>query len=149
VWCKSLKPGDIIMSRSEAKDNHRHLHTGQAVLIADETAFPAVAGMLERWINPIPPIVILLPVIATEVSYFDDVQFPPNTLVHVLPATPEQQASEALVLLQQLDRIDTAWGACESLAAKRIRHYLRNDRKLSGKLNHIKAYWRLSQTQSD
>ncbi|MGB0844611.1 MAG: fumarylacetoacetate hydrolase family protein, partial [Alphaproteobacteria bacterium] len=41
-----LKAGDVIMSRSESPDKHPHLKSGQALLIADETAYPALVGIL-------------------------------------------------------------------------------------------------------
>lgn len=48
-------------------------------------------------------------------------------------------------LLKKFTQLDQVWGALENNAAKQIRHYFRNERKLSGKNNHIKGYWRLDQ----
>ena len=46
-WVQQLSAGALISSRTETDDKHEHLHEGQAVLIADETAFPALAGILD------------------------------------------------------------------------------------------------------
>lgn len=150
-WAQNLMVGDIIMSRSEMRDKHPHLASGQALLIADETAYPALAGILERWQNPLPPHVILLSEADEEQSYFiDEPLANTDTTGCKLPGTghlrrvvcpPENQASEVLAILDQLETVDVVWAAFESAAAKKVRHYLRNKRQVSGKNNHTKAYW--------
>ena len=69
-WVDGLQLNDIITSRSQTPDRHEHLVQGQAVLIADETAYPAVAGILETWQNPIPPHLIVVSSDKEEQSYF-------------------------------------------------------------------------------
>ncbi|WP_261842191.1 siderophore-interacting protein [Aliamphritea ceti] len=149
IWANNLNAGDIIASRSESKDKHPHLVTGQAVLIADETAFPALAGILEHWQNPVPPYVVIICTSADEQSYFDEVELPENTKMHKIICPAEQQAEEALSILKHLNSLDVVWAALEAEAAKTIRRYFRNDRNISGKHNHTKGYWRLRTTQND
>jgi len=48
-----------------------------------------------------------------------------------------------LSILTTVEKIEVVWGALESSAAKRVRHYLRNERQVTGKNNHAKAYWNL------
>lgn len=143
-WVEALKVGDVIVSRSETADNHQHLHTGRALLIADETAYPALAGILEKWCNSQPPYVVITSANPTELAYFEQAVIPKGSVIKKLVCKADKQAELILPLLEKLDCIEVAWGAMESNSAKQIRHYLRNHRKLPGKHNHIKAYWRLS-----
>ena len=143
-WANSLAINDVIMSRSESADKHKHLESGQALLIADETAYPALAGILEKWQNPLQPHVILFSSCAAEQAYFEkDGVVLPEGQVHQLICPPQQQAEQALEIIQKLTSIDVVWAACEAQAAKEIRHYIRNERKIEGKKNHTKAYWSL------
>ncbi|MEP3348661.1 MAG: SIP domain-containing protein [Marinomonas sp.] len=143
-WVKSLTVGDVIMSRSGTPDKHGHLESGQALLVADETAYPALAGILEKWQNPESPTVVLISSMEAEQAYFDyDKVSLPEGRVHRIVCMPEQQAEKVLAVVQELDSVDVVWAACEAKAAKEIRHFLRNKRQLSGKPNHTKAYWKL------
>lgn len=143
-WASELNVGDVILSRSEATDKHPHLASGQTLLIADETAYPAIAGIVEHWQNPVPPYVILLSAAQEEQRYFEDSMFPQNSQVHRVICPAEKQAEEVLLLLQPMGTIDAVWAAFESESAKKVRHYLRNTRKIVGKNNHTKAYWKLT-----
>ena len=142
-WVQQLSKGTLISSRTETDDKHDHLHTGQAVLIADETAFPALAGILDFWKNPIPPIVILLCADTVDYAYFATYRFPEKTDIRKITVAVEQQGQKTIELLSTFTHLDQVWGALENNAAKQVRHYFRNERKLTGKNNHIKGYWRL------
>ncbi|TXR53177.1 siderophore-interacting protein [Reinekea thalattae] len=143
LWAKNLIIGDIIMSQSESKDNHPHLKEGQALLIADETAYPAIAGILELWQNPTAPILITISSKSTEQSYFDSIVLPEGTQIHNIICTPQDQAEEVISTIEKIKNIDAVWAAFESVSAKKVRHYLRNKRALPGKNNNVKAYWRI------
>lgn len=143
LWADALSTGDIIMSRSEAEDKHPHLASGQSVLIADETAFPALAGVLEHWNNPLPPYVILLSAAQAEQKYFSGDMLPEGSVLQRIVCPVDMQADKVLERLESLERIDAIWAALESDSAKRVRHYLRNTRHIVGKNNHTKAYWNL------
>ena len=142
-WARGLKAGDIIYSQAETADKHAHLHQGKALLIADETAYPALAGILDDWQNSAPPRIIILSAAESEQDYFADENFPAGSDVTRITCPPEQQGERTITAINRLTTIDCAWGALENEAAKAIRHHLRNQRLLSGKNNHVKAYWRL------
>ncbi|WP_230655811.1 siderophore-interacting protein [Psychrobacter sp. I-STPA10] len=158
-WIDGLQLGDIISSRNQTSDRHEHLAKGQAVLIADETAYPAVAGILETWQNPIPPHLIVISSDKEEQSYFVENHFAENSSVngigqnlpenlksisiHRIICPNTEQGKQVIEVLKTLDNIEVSWGALENNGAKQVRHYLRNERKLTGKNNRIKGYWRL------
>ncbi len=142
-WANELSAGDIIMSRSEAKDKHPHLSNGQALLIADETAYPAMAGILEHWLNPLPPYIIIISESEDEQSYFENKDLLVADQVHRVICPPEIQSTRILAIIRQITDIDVVWAAFESESAKTVRHYLRNQRQIAGKNNHTKAYWNL------
>ncbi|WP_269914331.1 siderophore-interacting protein [Acinetobacter sp. HY1485] len=142
-WVEQLQVGSMVASRTETDDKHGHLHEGQAVLIADETAYPALAGILDFWKNPQPPIVVLLCNDKEDLSYFDGYTFPKNTVVKHITSHASQQGTQTLEYLNEVEQIDNVWGALENTSAKQVRHYLRNQRNLASKNNHIKGYWRL------
>ncbi len=143
LWSAGLNAGDIILSRSESADKHPHLATGQALLIADETAFPALAAILEQWQNPLPPVVITLSALAEEQDYFSEARLPAGTRMHKAICPADRQGEDVLAIIETLQDFDTAWGAMEADAAKAVRHHLRNVRNIQGKNNHTKGYWRL------
>lgn len=142
-WANALTAGDVIMSRSEAADKHPHLAEGQALLIADETAYPAMAGIIENWKNPVAPYVIIISAKEDEQNYFEDSMMPQGTKLHRVTCPAEKQGDEVLALLADLQNIDVAWAAFESESAKQVRRYLRNDRQVMGRMNHTKGYWQL------
>ncbi len=141
-WAKSLQAGEVIRSQNEVPDKHQHLYQGQTVLIADETAYPAVAGILDHWQNPQAPHVFILSSKASEQDYFKQQRLPANTQITYLIGEHTQHGLQVTEKLQEIAQIDGAWGALEHNAAKIIRHYLRNERQLTGKQNRIKSYWR-------
>lgn len=142
-WIDQLQLGSLISSRTETDDKHDHLHEGQSVLIADETAYPALAGILDFWKNSIPPIIILLCADEQDLEYFQSYTFPESTIVKKVIGAVEEQGQQTIEILKIFIEVDNVWGALENNAAKQIRHYLRNERKLAGRNNHIKGYWRL------
>lgn len=64
------------MSRSGITDKHPHLINGQALLIADETAYSALAGIIENWNNPLPPVIIFISTKQDEQHYFAEKTLP-------------------------------------------------------------------------
>ncbi|WP_343682071.1 siderophore-interacting protein [Acinetobacter baylyi] len=142
-WVQQLNVGSLISSRTETDDKHDHLQNGAAVLIADETAYPALAGILDFWSNPHPPLVILLCANESDLDYFKNYDFPENSIIKNIVGSLENQIIEIIEILNEFEHLDNVWGALENNVAKKIRHYFRNERKLQGKNNHIKGYWRL------
>ena len=158
-WVDGLQLNDIISSRNQSPDRHEHLAKGQAVLVADETAYPALAGILETWQNPTPPHLIVVSSEEEEQSYFVENSLAENSPVNAIGRNlPEnlkninihriicpntEQGKQVIEVLKSIDDIEVSWGALENSSAKQVRHYLRNERKLTGKNNRIKGYWRL------
>ena len=145
-WVNHLQEGSLISSRTETDDKHDHLHQGQTVLIADETAYPAVAGILDFWKNPISPIVVLLCADEQDLDYFQSFTFPENTTLKTIVCDVKHQGEQTIQVLTSFSQISGVWGALENNAAKQIRHHFRNERNLQGKNNHIKGYWRLQKS---
>jgi len=142
-WVAALMPGDTILSRTEVAYNHDYLMQGKAVLIADETAYPALVGILENWRGELAPDVIILGADSDAQKYFDPELLQKNAKTYCITCAAAAQAEQAIAVLDTLEIVDTVWGALEQDAAKKIRHYLRNQRGLVGKKNHLKGYWRL------
>ncbi|MBD5770794.1 siderophore-interacting protein [Marinomonas colpomeniae] len=142
-WAKGLSNGDLIMSRSESADKHSHLIEGQALLIADETAYPAIAGIIEEWQNPLPPQIIIISSEVCEQDYFKNITLPAGSQIHKIICLPKHQTNEVLSVIMRIENIDVVWAALEGESAKRIRHHLRNERKILGKNNHTRAYWKI------
>lgn len=142
-WCASLAVGDVVFSRAQAPDKHDYLNSGQHVLIADETAFPAIAGLLDLWKNPRPPQVIVVSTDQAEQAYFDASWMPEGMILHRIVADVANQSERIIQVLETLPLIDGAWAGLENQTAKAVRHYLRNQHQLTGKTNHVKAYWRM------
>ncbi|WP_432452575.1 SIP domain-containing protein [Agarivorans sp. QJM3NY_29] len=142
-WAERLSIGDVFMSRSQTQDQHPHLANGQALIIADETAYPAAAGIIEHWSNALPPVVIILSANKEQQNYFSEDSLPRGAQLHRVVCAEQEQATEVLRILRSLDNIDAVWAALESSSATKVRHYLRNQRHIKGKNNHTKAYWKL------
>ncbi|MFP9230803.1 SIP domain-containing protein [Pectobacterium cacticida] len=148
VWARQLKAGDVIHSTNEYREQTAHLHQGQTVLIADETALPTVAALLESWKNPVPPVVIAITNDPADQEYLPDGLLPPQTRIHRLDNS-NRIAERVIQLLREMPVIDGAWGALEHLAAKQIRQHLRDERQLGGKQNRVKGYWRATAAHPD
>lgn len=144
-WVADLNIGDVVFSRTETADKHPHLATGQNLLIADETAYPALVGILDLWQNDTAPEIIIVSQQQSEQDYFSEKyenELPANVTIHRVVKPVAYQTEAILKVIENIDNIDGVWGALENNCAKHIRHYLRNQRGLSGKVNHVKGYWR-------
>lgn len=142
LWVEALQGGDIVFSRTEAEDNHSYLNKGHNVLIADESAYPAVAGILDLWENPILPTLIIVSCTETEQGYFETVLLPKDIQIHRVVANVSNQADIIMAQLDTIPNIDGIWAGLESQVAKQVRHHARNTYQLSGKTNHVKGYWK-------
>lgn len=142
LWAKKLRAGDVIYSNKEYEEHSDHLHQGQAVLLADETALPALASMVEQWKNPLPPIVVIITADEADQAYFSEEQLPANGQCRRFTGIQATLTHDIINYLKTLPTIDTVWGAMENQTAKAIRAYFRNERGLEGKCNKVKGYWR-------
>ncbi|HBR97572.1 MAG TPA: siderophore-interacting protein [Gammaproteobacteria bacterium] len=140
-WAKSLTPGDWVRSTADYREKTNHLHTGQALLIADETAMPSLAALLEQWKNPVVPVVIVISQDAAEQDYIDPSLVPTDAQIHRIVSDHEQLRERLLTLLESLPPIDAAWGALEQQDAKAVRAFLRQHHGLSTGQNRVRGYW--------
>ncbi|MFD2178900.1 siderophore-interacting protein [Veronia pacifica] len=145
VWADSLKVGDILYTSGDHADNHPALIEGNNVLFCDETAYPAAAGLLQQWTNPMAPTLIIVSHCQAEQAYFDDVILPEGTKVIRITCSFQDQGDNVIKALTGLSHFDTVWGAMESTSAKQVRHFLRNTYKLKGRNNLVKPYWLFEQ----
>lgn len=148
VWTNQLKAGDIVFTSGDHPDKHPALAEGRNVIFCDETAYPAAAGILENWQNPISPTLIIVSQQASEQDYFEDVALPTDTEVHRIVCHYKYQGEMVIGVLKTLEHVDTVWGAMEMITAKQVRHFLRNTHKLKGTNNLVKPYWRSDQEKA-
>ncbi len=141
LWAASLQKGDLLRSTADYHEHTDHLQTGKSVLIADETALPTVAALLQQWKNPVAPIVISITSSSQDQIYLPDSLMPAATALHRMD-NDEQLADKIIRLLHDIPEIDAVWGACETEVATKIRKFFRNERHLIGKQNRVKGYWR-------
>lgn len=141
-WARNLKPGDMVKSTAEYREKTDHVHVGKALLIADETAMPALASVLEEWRNPMPPDIILISEQESEQSYIDPALIPAGASVHRIIGDPDKRLEEIDKILHSLGDIETAWGALEQSDSKHIRAYLRSRYALGGQRNRVRSYWK-------
>ena len=142
VWARKLKPGQVIYTSGDHPDKHAALVKGNNVIFCDETAFPAVAGILEQWQNPQAPTLIIISQTAKQQIYFEHVDIPQDTRIHRIICETNQQADRVIEILKAQKQFDSVWGAMEMKMAKQVRHFLRNQHMLRGENNLVKAYWR-------
>ncbi len=142
-WAKKLQAGDVITTRVEGEDKHQNIHQGQALLVADETGYPALLGLLQQWKNPLAPYVVIVSSDEKDQDYFKsgDMQMAKTMQQIVCPANI--QGERIIEIISAFDDITTAWGAIEKQSAKVLRAYLRNHNKIQGNNNRIRGYWTL------
>ncbi|MBS9778455.1 MAG: SIP domain-containing protein [Gammaproteobacteria bacterium] len=140
-WALSLKKGDVISSRVESADNHDNINDGQALLIADETAYPALLGILQEWQNPIAPFVIIISEKPEEQHYFSDEDISIAARVLRITCPPCEQGKHVTDAIESLPEFCTTWGAFEKESSKTVRAYIRNHYDISGHNNRIRGYW--------
>lgn len=144
VWAANLAPGDMVKSTADYREKTGHVHEGNVLLIADETAMPALAAVLENWRNPLPPTMILISRSAAEQSYIDASLIPERSRVHRIVADGQERRERIEALLPTLGPLDAAWGALEHNDAKTVRLFLRTHHCLTASNNRVRGYWKLN-----
>lgn len=137
-WLSELQDGQFLYSNAVVDEHTAHLAQGRALLIADETAYPALDDILKTWQNPTPPKIVLLAQEKDNLTYFSDVfmqQWRPQTLcAHVT------EQSEQLPKLINTYAIDALWSATASSVATALRN-APLCQQLSSKQRRIRVYW--------
>lgn len=146
TWAKALKPGHFVRSIGERPERFDHVHTGKALLCADETSLPAIAGLLSFWENPEAPIVVVEVGHQAEFSYLDDCEKPAGTEVicRLRHDTAEATQGDAIntYLAEQKPPVEVAWGALGSKGARHVRNFIREQYQLTSKQVRVSAYWK-------
>lgn len=142
-WAVSLKEGDVIFSCMEKAFRHDYLQQGEVVLVADEAAWPAAAGILEHWTNASAPTVIIISSNDDNQAYFPSDLLPAAGKVRRVICAVDGQGEKVIELLEKIAPVDAVWGAMEADVAALIRHYLRDQRGLTGRQNYLRGYWKL------
>lgn len=146
TWAKSLKPGHFVRTIGERPERFEHVHAGKALICADETSLPAIAGLLGFWGNPEPPIVVVEVGHQAEFAYLDDCEKPTGTEVifRVRNHTAEVTQGEAInaYLEQYKPPVEVAWGALGSKGARHVRNFIREQYQLTSKQVRVSAYWK-------
>lgn len=141
-WARDLRPGDMVKSTAEYQEKTDHLHEGKALLIADETAMPTLAAILENWTNPKAPEIILISEAEAEQKYVSPDLFPNGSQVHRIVGESTKRRAKIDELLGALSDVDTAWGALEYHDSKHIRTFLRTQHLLNARSNRVRGYWK-------
>lgn len=139
-WAKSLQQGDIISSVNEYKEKVAHLSDGKALLIADETALPAVASIVEQWKNPLKPHIILVVNNRKEQGYLNKIK--DNLFETEVILNSEELYENIIKAIEDIGNIETVWGALEKDTATKLRNYFRNTVNIQGKNNRVLGYWK-------
>ncbi len=140
LWANSLKKGDIIKSVRDHKEKTSNLDSGKVLFIADETSIPTIIAVLEKWNNPIAPIIINLSYYQCEQNYLNKNDCPEGTQIIRLIGEYEQ---ELLKTLETLKEIDIVFGGVENKLNQKVKKYFR-EHQSNIKQNRLKGYWKKS-----
>ncbi|MEL7279283.1 MAG: siderophore-interacting protein [Pseudomonadota bacterium] len=148
LWAESLTPGDMVKTTAETAEKTDHIHTGRVLLVADETAMPALASVLEEWRNPTAPTLLLISRDDAEQAYIDASLFPAGSSVYRVIGAPDERQETLSGLLPRFEQFEAAWGASENAEAKLIRGFLRTQQSLPPDKNRVRGYWKIEDFKS-
>lgn len=142
-WLEQLEIGAEVVSLREKNESVNHLHEGKVLLCGDETAFPAIAALLDSWQNPQPPFVLLEMLNPADYSYFDDCQLPEGTEIHALQVdSPENYGKQVKAFLEERqDVIDNVWGAFHVEGMKLLKRFFESKYSITSANMVVRAYW--------
>ncbi|GAA4667092.1 siderophore-interacting protein [Gordonia humi] len=145
AWALSTGPGDPVGIFDEGYTYQPPPATRRQLLVADESALPAVLAILERASPDLHAEVFLE--VPDEADIRPDVTKPANTTVHWLPRNDPTLRPGTLALgtvrgARLSAPPEYAWVAGESALATGIRRHLVNDRRLPKSAVTFTGYWR-------
>ena len=152
-WAARAKPGQVLFVTGPGGGYDVPADASEIILVADDTALPAAATILEAAPDTCRAIVL------AEVAGKSE-QRPLSTRANIQPTWlfRESQSSESGAsvpgsLLEHAVRNLAAssptacwWIACEAAAMRRIRNYLLRERRLDPSRVHTRGYWKLGET---
>ena len=142
TWAVNAAPGAAFQISGAARSGYEPSdEAGWTVFIADQSALPAVAAIVER----LPagyPARVLIEVPATDEQL--ELSSPADLYVDwiVERGAPCEQLVAAEVALELPSGEGDIWVGCEADAMRRIRGNLLHDRGLSPRALHTRAYWK-------
>jgi NADPH-dependent ferric siderophore reductase len=153
-WARLARPGDRVMVFGPAVSDNSGVDfrpppgTGWVLLTADETALPAVAGIL-AWLPPGTPARVWI-----EVPHADDVRPLPTSADARIDWIVRDGAPAGLVLpavraAELPSGTPYAWVAGEAGVVRALRRHLVGERGLDRRAVTFTGYWRRGATEED
>ena len=147
AWVRRLNCGDSIKSSRRYPEKVEHI-SGQALLIADETALPTALRILELQ-NDITPTLIACLHHQDSLAYLQDIQsthtlHDDNCTVLIYDDIADLSAKMSAVLNELVAKrhFDSVWGALEVSVVKSVRQIIYQNTPLNKENAIIKPYWR-------
>lgn len=142
-WLECLEPGQDVISLREKNESVDHLQQGKVLLCGDETAFPAIASLLDNWQNPEPPLVLLEMLNLEDSVYFKDCRLPKGTQICTFSIqSPDEYGTKIKNYLEQTDySIQKIWGAFHTDGMKLLRKFFEQKYQITSADMVVRAYW--------
>ncbi|MFT4124854.1 MAG: siderophore-interacting protein [Gordonia sp. (in: high G+C Gram-positive bacteria)] len=145
TWALNTGPGDPVGIFDEGYTYQPVLDARRQLLVADESALPAVLAILEQ-ASPTLSAEVFLEV-PTDADIRPDIACPEDTTIHWLPRdnptlTPGTLALEAVRNANLSISPDYTWVAGESALATGVRRHLVGDRRFPKSTITFTGYWR-------
>lgn len=149
AWAARAKAGERLAVAGPRGSRLAPTELSKAVLVADETALPA----LSRWVDLLPTsteIVAIVEIGDDELEgYFGDLQRDRFSVEWLYRADGPGQLEEAVRSLGPLDESTYVWAAGEAGALVPIRRYLRRELGLGKDQVDVDGYWKRGITNRD
>ncbi len=146
-WAAQTKPGQTMFVSGPGGGYEAPADARTLVLVADETALPAVGMILETLPATCRPIVLAEVPGPEEVRALSDhVTVAPRWLHRDTARSVPGSLLEDAVAKLDVDSGAAWWVACEAASMRRIKHHLLKNRAIAPTLVHVRGYWKLGET---
>ena len=146
-WATQASPGQTMFVSGPGGGYEAPADARTLVLVADETALPAVGMILEKLPVGCRPIVLAeLPGPEEERALSERTDVAPHWLHRDVARSLPGSLLETAVREFDTDASTAWWVACEAAAMRRIKHYLLKDRAVAPAHVHVRGYWKLGET---
>lgn len=142
-WLEQLEQGEKVVSLREKNESVTHLERGKVLLCGDETAFPAIASLLDNWQNPEPPLVLLEMLNLEDSIYFEDCHLPEGTEIQTFAIqSQDEYGTKIKNYLEQADySIHKIWGAFHADGMKLVRKFFEQKYNITSADMVVRVYW--------
>ena len=147
-WVQKAKPGDPLHVAGPGGGYDIPADASELILIADDTAMPAAATILEALPAGVRATVVCEVADAKEERALSSkVKTAPEWLHYATQGAQPGTLLEKRALELAAAKPDASWWiACEAGAMRRIRKHLLGDRKVAPAKVHTRGYWKLGET---